>query len=226
MDINNDMKENEKVLFMLDEFPALGKLEIFKQKLSFMRGFGIRVVIICQDLDQIYEAYGERGSIVGQCNIRIAYATNSEATARQLSTFAGEMTMVRQTKSFSDTQSDSVSTGLSEIRRPVLFPDEIFRLPKNAMLIFIEGRYPIYGEKIVYYKDPWFLKMSQIKPVIDVEKTEIKSDFVPSLTDVVEFKKSKEKQDVLKKEQADQNNIDWLSIRRNLIDHGSGACRK
>ena len=43
---------------MLDEFPALGRLDFFESALAFMAGYGIRSFLIAQSLNQIEKAYG------------------------------------------------------------------------------------------------------------------------------------------------------------------------
>ncbi len=43
---------------MLDEFPALGRLDFFESALAFMAGYGIKSFLIAQSLNQIEKAYG------------------------------------------------------------------------------------------------------------------------------------------------------------------------
>ena len=42
-----------QLLMMLDEFPALGRLDFFETSLAFMAGYGIRAFLIAQSLNQI-----------------------------------------------------------------------------------------------------------------------------------------------------------------------------
>ena len=44
---------------MLDEFPALGRLDFFETSLAFLAGYGVRAFLIAQSLNQIEKAYGE-----------------------------------------------------------------------------------------------------------------------------------------------------------------------
>ena len=48
----------QQLLLMLDEFPALGRLDFFESRLAFMAGYGIRSFLITQSLNQIENAYG------------------------------------------------------------------------------------------------------------------------------------------------------------------------
>jgi type IV secretory pathway TraG/TraD family ATPase VirD4 len=184
--LKEDLSKKQRVLLMIDEFPSLGKMEILKNRLSIMRGYGLRAVLICQDLDQLNEIYGHNNPILGHCKIRIFYATNSDITARRISAYAGESTIIKYSKSYSDS-SENVSEGASEIKRQLILPDEVMRLPETDVLIFLENKNPIYATKIVYFKDIWFSKMSQLPPVPVSDRIIAKNDFT-SITDVVEFK--------------------------------------
>src|SRR5690606_21343770 len=73
------------LLMMLDEFPALGRLDFFETNLAFMAGYGIRAFLIAQSLNQIHQAYGERNSILDNCHIRVAFAANDDQTAKRVS---------------------------------------------------------------------------------------------------------------------------------------------
>ena len=55
------------------------------------------------------------------------------------------------------------------------------------MLLFV-GKHNIYGKKIFYYKDPWFSKMSAIKPLLVSDKLPTKNEFY-MIVGVVEYKK-------------------------------------
>jgi len=85
-------KRNHKLLMMLDEFPALGRLDFFETSLAFMAGYGVRAFLIAQSLNQIEKAYGEHNSILDNCHVRVAFATNDERTARRISDALGTAT--------------------------------------------------------------------------------------------------------------------------------------
>jgi type IV secretion system protein VirD4 len=74
-----------RMLLMLDEFPALGRLDFFESVLAFMAGYGLKAFLIAQSLNQIEKAYGANHSILDNCHVRVAFATNDERTARRVS---------------------------------------------------------------------------------------------------------------------------------------------
>jgi type IV secretion system protein VirD4 len=49
----HDKKRRHRLLLMLDEFPALGRLDFFESALAFMAGYGLKSFLIAQSLNQI-----------------------------------------------------------------------------------------------------------------------------------------------------------------------------
>ena len=68
-----------RLLLMLDEFPSLGKLEIFQESLAFIAGYGIKAYLICQDINQLKSretGYGHDEAITSNCHIQNAFPPN------------------------------------------------------------------------------------------------------------------------------------------------------
>lgn len=166
-----------RLLLMLDEFPSLGKLDIFEESLAFIAGYGLKAYLIIQDISQLHTAYGKDESIFSNCHVRVAYAPNKVETAELLSKMAGTTTIVKRSHSISGGTlggKSSVSSSTQETQRPLLTADEAMRLPaarKDAagnvlesgdMLIFTAGHAPIYGKQILYFLDPTFSARAQI----------------------------------------------------------------
>ena len=167
-----------RLLLLLDEFPALGKLPIFEEALAHFAGYGLKAYLIAQDLSQLTAAYGQHEAIVSNCHIKVAYAPNRIETADLLSKMTGTATVVKRVvgtsgKRFSFVLSQ-VNETIQEFSRPLLTPDECMRLPgpekdeggmvtkAGDMLVFAAGRAPIYGRQILYFKDPTFSARSKI----------------------------------------------------------------
>lgn len=161
-------KFNHKLLLLIDEFPALGKLEVFEEALAFIAGYGLKALLIAQDLSQLQKAYTRDESIISNCHIRIAYAPNKVETAEILSKMAGQSTVVSEQRNYSGSRLsmllNNVSTSEQVTQRPLLTADECMRLPPDDQLIFVAGYKPIYGKKIKYYADPMLSRRQQIGP--------------------------------------------------------------
>src|SRR5256884_4502535 len=74
-----------RLLLMLDEFPALGRLDFFETALAFMAGYGLKSFLIAQSLNQIEKAYGPNKSIPRNCPVPVSFATQDERPAQRRS---------------------------------------------------------------------------------------------------------------------------------------------
>jgi type IV secretion system protein VirD4 len=168
--------ENRRILFLLDEFPALGRLEFFESALAYMAGYGLKAFLICQSLNQLQKSYGERNAILDNCHVRIAFANNDDQTARRLSDLLGEQTLIKEQTSISGGRfaiiKPSTSSSRIEFGRPLLFPAEINRLPADRELILINGIFPILANKIRYFDDPRFKSRVFPQFVLETAKEE------------------------------------------------------
>lgn len=146
-----------RLLLVLDEFPSLGRLDIFQEALAFIAGYGLTALLIAQDLSQLSAAYGRDESIISNCHIRIAFAPNRIETAELLSRMAGQGTVTHTQRQYSGNRLAialmHVNTNEQIVQRPLLTADECMRLPADDELMFIAGHSPIYCQKIRYYDD-------------------------------------------------------------------------
>src|SRR2546425_9421686 len=90
-----------KLLFLIDEFPSLKRMEVFADALSYMAGYGLKAYLITQDIRQIVDEYGPNESIVSNCHVRVAYAPNQYDTAELLSKMTGTRTLQKASFNFS-----------------------------------------------------------------------------------------------------------------------------
>lgn len=166
-------KKRRQLLMMLDEFPALGRLDFFESALAWMAGYGIRAYLIAQSLNQISKAYGENHSILDNCHVRIAFASNDERTARRISDSLGTATELRAQKNYAGHRLAPwlahVMVSRQETARPLLTPGEVMQLPEDDQLVLVSGRPPIKAKKLKYFKDPNFIdRVVEPSPLCDV----------------------------------------------------------
>jgi type IV secretion system protein VirD4 len=146
-----------RLLMMLDEFPALGRLDFFETSLAFMAGYGIRAFLVAQSLNQIEKAYGEHSSILDNCHVRVAFATNDERTARRISDALGTATEQRAMRNYAGHRLAPwlahVMVSRQETARALLTPGEVMQLPAEDELILVAGLAPVRAKKLRYYAD-------------------------------------------------------------------------
>jgi type IV secretion system protein VirD4 len=146
-----------RLLMMLDEFPALGRLDFFESALAFMAGYGIRAFLIAQSLNQIQKAYGEHDAILDNCHVRVCFATNDERTAKRISDALGTATELRAMKNYAGHRLapwlSHLMVSRQETARPLLTPGEVMQLPPADEIVMVAGLPPIRAKKLRYYEE-------------------------------------------------------------------------
>ena len=146
-----------RLLLMLDEFPALGRLDFFESALAFMAGYGIKSFLIAQSLNQIEKAYGPNNSILDNCHVRVSFATNDERTAKRVSDALGTATEMKAMKNYAGSRLSPwlghLMVSRSETARPLLTPGEVMQLPPTDEIVMVSGLHPIRAKKARYYED-------------------------------------------------------------------------
>jgi len=148
------------LLMMLDEFPALGRLDFFETSLAFLAGYGVRAFLIAQSLNQIEKAYGEHNAILDNCHVRVAFASNDERTAKRISDALGTATEQRAMRNYAGHRLapwlSHVMVSRQETARALLTPGEVMQLPASDEIVLVSGLPPIRATKMRYYDDPVF----------------------------------------------------------------------
>jgi len=149
-----------RVLLMLDEFPALGRLDFFESALAFMAGYGLKAFLIAQSLNQIEKAYGANNSILDNCHVRVSFATNDERTAKRVSDALGTATEMKAMKNYAGHRLSPwlghLMVSRSETARPLLTPGEVMQLPPADEIVMLAGTPPIRAKKAPYFEDKRF----------------------------------------------------------------------
>ncbi len=157
LELHGGLPKRRRVLFMLDEFPALGRLDFFESALSFMAGYGLRAFLIAQSLNQIEKAYGPNNSILDNCHVRVAFATNDERTAKRISDALGTTTELRAQRNYAGHRLSPwlghLMVSRQETARSLLTPGEVMQLPPDEEILMISGAPPVRAKKLRYFKD-------------------------------------------------------------------------
>ncbi|MEI9850159.1 MAG: conjugal transfer protein TraG [Sphingomonas sp.] len=161
-----------RLLMMLDEFPALGRLDFFETALAFMAGYGVRAFLIAQSLNQISKAYGDNNAILDNCHVRVAFATNDERTAKRISDALGTATEQRAMRNYAGHRLAPwlahVMVSRQETARPLLTPGEVMQLPPSDELVLVSGIAPIRAAKLRHYEDRNFVARLTPAPLLTV----------------------------------------------------------
>jgi type IV secretion system protein VirD4 len=155
----------ERVLFLLDEFPALGTMPPLERAVALARGYGVTCWLLAQDLSQLRALYPSSWStFVANAGVVQAFGTNDIETATYLSAMLGTTTV----QSTSAGRSVGSARGLwgradcreswtvTERARALLSPDEVRRLDPTTALILAPGADPIRASRLDYRRDASF----------------------------------------------------------------------
>ena len=170
LDGSDGIARRHKLLLMLDEFPALGRLDFFETALAFMAGYGIRSFLIAQSLNQIDKAYGQNHSILDNCHVRVTFATNDERTAKRISETLGTATELRAQRNYAGHRLapwlGHLMVSRQETARPLLTPGEVMQLPSDDAVVMVSSVAPIRAKKLRYYADANFKRRVLPPPVL------------------------------------------------------------
>lgn len=152
---STDRKPDLPVLFLLDEFAALGQLQTVKRAMGLMAGYGMRLWPFLQDLSQLKATYGDVAqTFFANAGAVQWFGVNDIETAKQISETIGQQTVVMR-EGDGDTSSHA---------RSLLTPDELMNLPNETQILMFQGKRPLACQKLRYFDDPAFSGMWDIDP--------------------------------------------------------------
>jgi type IV secretion system protein VirD4 len=144
-------KDEMRVFFFMDEFAALGHLAIIETTWALVRGYGIQLVPVLQDLNQLKQLYKERWeTFIGMAGVVEAFGPNDLTTADWLSRRSGDTTEVVMGYNIAQQPGGAgVSEGVNyhQTKIPRLTPHELFDTPEGHAHVFLANmanRVPIY----------------------------------------------------------------------------------
>ena len=176
-------RRRHRLLLMLDEFPALGRLDFFESALAFMAGYGLKSFLIAQSLNQIEKAYGQNNSILDNCHVRVSFATNDERTAKRVSDALGTATELRAMKNYAGSRLSPwlghLMISRQETARPLLTPGEVMQLPPDDEIVLVSGCAPIRAKKARYFEDPEMQARIQPPPTLTSPRSPLPGEAPP-----------------------------------------------
>ncbi|QWV93427.1 type IV secretory system conjugative DNA transfer family protein [Geomonas oryzisoli] len=159
-----------RLLLLMDEFQSLGQLEFFEAALAFIAGYGIKALLVVQNLEQIRKYYGPHNSIFSNCNVRVVFTPNDIESAELISRMLGEKTELVTSTSYSGRRLDfwlrNTTHSTQEIARRLLTPGEVLEFPEKEEIIFLAGHPPIRANKIRHFKDRSFKSRVRAAPAV------------------------------------------------------------
>jgi type IV secretion system protein VirD4 len=150
-------------LVLLDEFTALGRINILNAAVGYLAGYNLRLVTVIQAVSQLESVYGQHDARTFATNhaLQVLYAPREQRDANEYSEMLGTFTQQEKSRGRSSSSGargggSSQSTNESSQRRALLLPQEFKELGVDREVLILENCKPILADKIRYYTDPVF----------------------------------------------------------------------
>lgn len=108
---SSELEQKERVLFMLDEVPAFGKLDAVAKRMATVRGRGANLWLILQHISQLDKVYGEHDAkqIIGNAAVFQAFESNEMHELEYLSKVIGNQLFDVKTVNITKTRNEGGS---------------------------------------------------------------------------------------------------------------------
>ncbi|ELR7144461.1 type IV secretory system conjugative DNA transfer family protein [Escherichia coli] len=153
---NPDLKHS--CLLLMDEFTAMGKVGILSKGISYIAGYGLRMLPIIQSPAQLRETYGADAAetFIDNHALQIVFAPKNIKVAKEISDSLGTKTVKNKSRSRQLTGKTSRSENASDTGRALLMPQEVKQIGQKAEILLLENCPPIKCSKITWYADQTF----------------------------------------------------------------------
>lgn len=160
-----------KALLLLDEFPALGRVDKYVKSVGYIAGYGLRSMMIAQSMSQLKdrELYGDEGARTLATNhmVQIVYAPREQQDAQEYSEILGYYGLSSTSKGTSRGRGAVTnSENTSDQKRALMLPQELREIGPGRVIVLTDNCKPVFGEKITYYTDPAF--KNRLLPAVKV----------------------------------------------------------
>lgn len=185
-------------LLVLDEFTAMGRVNIIQESVAFSAGYNMRYMFILQDYSQLSndEAYGKQGAetLVSNCAVQLVYPPKSvddyvENVSKSIGYYDLKVKNISRSKgaSSSNTHSEQV------YKREVLSAQEIVNLREikhksgisTREIVLSEFSKPFLADKIIYFDEPYFNEKKEYSeknvpeiPALTINQNEIINEMI------------------------------------------------
>lgn len=151
----NERVLKSPVLFMLDEFGTIGRLNAIARAFGLMSGLQMCVFAFLQDLNQLKRDYPDDWeTFISNTEALAAFSVMDNFSAKYISEMCGTTTVINEDN----------RGGVSHYKRELLTPDEV-RRHACALLLTREGPFKYLARP--YYEDPYFRSIARKNPFYD-----------------------------------------------------------
>lgn len=161
-------------LLLMDEFTAIGKVDIINTAVSYMAGYNLRLLPIIQSMAQLASKYGEMDARTLSTNhaLQILFPPREQKDANEYSEMLGYFTEKSTSSSRNNISAMPIGGGspsrgesTSDQRRALMLPQELKEMGQDKEIVTFENTKPILCDKVMYYKDAVFIdRLKEVSP--------------------------------------------------------------
>ena len=151
IDFNNHKGHKWKMLAIMDEFPSLGEISELEAGIGYYAGYGIKMLLVLQSIEQLFKIYGEKNGFLSNCAIQVFGQTYDKVTSDYVSKMCGKA---------------EIETNKDFYTKELITTKEVERLPNDKLIIKKMNLKPILADKFIYFKSKDFYESTKIPFVI------------------------------------------------------------
>lgn len=161
--------EKFPVLFLLDEFVSLGRMDALGTGITTLRSYGGRIMIIAQSLASLRDLYGADGAsnFLANCGVQLYMAPADGETPEYISRAIGEYTRKSRTKSWNMNELTGANIQERQEGARLIRPEELRNLSTDELVMLVQNQNPVRTRKIRYYED------RSLKPIFEGQKGDL-----------------------------------------------------
>jgi type IV secretion system protein VirD4 len=144
-----------RLLSVLDEICWFGYTRAIEKGIAVKAGYGMRDLLVSQDLESWWDVYGQHTAIWGNCRVKVFFAPDNDLTAKRISeNLLGSSTVEQQVQHRGGTVHGGTSSTTYQYHgRALMTPDELMELSPEDEIIRVSGMKPILAKKLDYRTD-------------------------------------------------------------------------
>ncbi len=141
------------IRMLIDEFPNIGEIPEYKEKLATVRGYEISCMTICQTITQLKGMYEKDYQVIDANSPFLIFLGGDENDNNEyLSKKMGDSTVKFYSQSIDSKKGGSASYQIDT--RQIMKPEEIGRMDWSQELVLIYGEQPLQDDKYEYTEHP------------------------------------------------------------------------
>ncbi|WP_045764396.1 type IV secretory system conjugative DNA transfer family protein [Xanthomonas albilineans] len=167
--LGDDPALKYQMLMLMDEFTAMGRVDVWAKRISISASYGVRDLCIIQSNAQLRSVYGEHDAQNFTTNHAgsVVYTPHEQTDANAYSEQLGFKTIrTKHRSSGGGAQGGNYNIHYTEEKRALMLPQELKELPSDDALLFLQGCKPIRCKKNWFFKDSFFKK--RIRPPVEI----------------------------------------------------------